>query len=429
MLLQVLQNGVDPEPSLFADPTFTVYNLAAVHVTQLVPPGGPAGVETTITVVGSGFAEYGKGQLICRVGNLTSTPGILLDSERILCTVPQSTCSGVVELAVSLNNGTAGTFTQSLPFVYYAPPHLAAIYPLRGSAEGGTNVTVHGTGFTALSTNPSVRAQYLSCLFGVQALPVSAVSHNDTTVVCTTQWGTEDPVGQPVQVALNAQSFETRASDADSSCLPAPANMSNVPRFQFVGLNPPTLLEAYFPAAGTTLVIRFDSQPTNRGGMNGIEPCSVVLDDQTSAQLRGSAAAEAKCAWADDSTLFVRLTLYTAAAPGMRIGIRSDVLWPKEWNYPGTCAGESSKCAKAAQVVVDADFPCDLRGTKERELCIQPIALIQAPTEISSCSGSTLNLDASRSSGSGIKPLTYSWSASPRTCDNYCELFAMHRTA
>ena len=53
------------------------------------------------------------------------------------------------------------------------------------------------------------------------------------------------------------------------------------------GLHKPALLEAYFPTAAVT-IIRFDPQPTNRAGMNGVGPCSQVLDDATILQLKAS---------------------------------------------------------------------------------------------------------------------------------------------
>ena len=79
----------------------------------------------------------------------------------------------------------------------------------------------------------------------------------------------------------------------------------------------------------------------------------------------------------------------------------------------------NSKCALSQSVTVDVDYPCDVATTSERELCAQPTALIQAPTQIDSCPGTGLTLDASRSSGGGVRRLTYSWSAPPRSCDNY----------
>ena len=60
----------------------------------------------------------------------------------------------------------------------------------------------------------------------------------------------------------------------------------------------------------------------------------------------------------------------------------------------------------------------------ERELCVEPTAVIQAPTELGSCQGSQLQLDGSRSTGGGVRPLVYSWAAPPRSCDNYYEVAA-----
>ena len=56
-------------------------------------------------------------------------------------------------------------------------------------------------------------------------------------------------------------------------------------------------------------------------------------------------------------------------------------------------------------MTVDADFPCDDPATAVvTELCPQPVASAVAPAEISSCPGSTLVLDGSRSSGGGSPP-------------------------
>ena len=75
-------------------------------------------------------------------------------------------------------------------------------------------------------------------------------------------------------------------------------------------------------------------------------------------------------------------------------------------------------------MTVDASLPCDRRATTVRELCVMPTALIQAPNEIDSCPGASVVLDASRSSGGGVRPLTYRWSAMPRSSDNYYQIAA-----
>ena len=146
-----------------------------------------------------------------------------------------------------------------------------------------------------------------------------------------------------------------------------------MPQFEFKGLHPPALIEAYFSPAGTTLIIRFDSQPVDRSGMNGLFKCSTILDDATSAQLQGSAAADGPdggdeappplCFWADDTTLVTQLTMHTLASRGMRVGIRAGSVWPKGWAHPGSCSLPNSKCNAAASLTLDADFPCDRHDT------------------------------------------------------------------
>ena len=49
-------------------------------------------------------------------------------------------------------------------------------------------------------------------------------------------------------------------------------------------------LEAYFPPEAATLIVQFDSQPTNRAGMNGLDACSRVLDSPTVAAIQGTAS-------------------------------------------------------------------------------------------------------------------------------------------
>lgn len=151
-------------------------------------------------------------------------------------------------------------------------------------------------------------------------------------------------------------------------------------------------------------------------------PCTTVLDDATAAQLRGSAESDALCDWLDDSSLFALLSSSTAAAASMAVTLRPNVLWPR--GYTGSCAGAHSKCAPAQTLAVDDLFPCDMATTPERELCVEPTAVIQAPMELGSCAGSGLLLDGSRSAGGGVRPLAYSWSAPPRSCDNYYDVTA-----
>jgi hypothetical protein len=149
--------------------------------------------------------------------------------------------------------------------------------------------------------------------------------------------------------------------------------------------------------------------------------CSQIVSSQTAQQLNGEGGDEAQCGWPDRSTLVAYLTLRTQASSGMRVALLQSVIWPAEWNYPGSCNGAESKCSTAASstIYVPTDFPCDMRSTTQYEPCIQPGAVISAPSELSSCPGTSLTLDGSRSSGGGITGLIYEWHADPLLCDNY----------
>ena len=103
--------------------------------------------------------------------------------------------------------------------------------------------------------------------------------------------------------------------------------------------------EAFFPAEdATTLQIRFDSQPTNRAGMNGLSPCEQVLANGTVQTLRGTATEPPLCDWQDDSTLVAYLTMFTDASPGMKVAVLGGVLWPRSWT--GSCSDAASMCAE-----------------------------------------------------------------------------------
>jgi hypothetical protein len=302
-----------------SDHTSHASALRLVCVVSRTQPGGPVGMDTSITVMGTGFAEYGTDQLQCRVGGVGGVlaRGELLDGGRILCTMSAPTFVGGVSVTVSLNNGTSGTFSQDAPnFIQYAPPLLTSIDPTGGDAEGGTVVTIMGAGFLAMSSHMSDA----KCVFGDvgTSKSVSATLLADNQASCVTPWGVEG--GQPVQLSLNGQSYiQRRALTPEIGWDTIDANLSTAPGFYFVGtrrpqsldhmeraelqsarlctlattpesqrstraegcaavdgwwhgagLHPPALIEAYFPPLGTTLVIRFDAQATNRAGMNGV---------------------------------------------------------------------------------------------------------------------------------------------------------------
>ena len=113
----------------------------------------------------------------------------------------------------------------------YAPPVVTGVVPFEGDANGGTTVTVVGTGFTAFSSSYSLRRQLLRCRFGGEVQYELPSYHNDTAIVCVTTWGAESPSGTLVTVSLDGVTFSS----------------SSTARFYYIGLHKPSVLEAFFP--------------------------------------------------------------------------------------------------------------------------------------------------------------------------------------
>ena len=320
--VSVMLNGLKAEPTLYGTPQFVEYDLDLVRVSALRPPGGAVGASTPITIKGSGFGDYGS--VKCRVGGAV-VDALLLDGESALCTVPPPVAVGSVGVTLSLNNGTDGTWSRDeLPFTVYDQPEVVGVVPAEGDANGGTEVVVE----TRRRRGAVGRRRRACRVSAVQVWRGGAADAADlaqchTHVACSTTWGRGG--GPAGGLALNGLSFAAGTA-----------------RF-FKGLHKPALLEARFSPEGTTLVVVFDAQPTNRGGMTGVGPCAAVLGDATVALLACAAATRAALLWEDDSTLVAYLNYLTDAGPGMAVTVRPGVLWPKMWPWPRAPA--TSRCA------------------------------------------------------------------------------------
>ena len=160
----------------------------------------------------------------------------------MLCNLPTASVAQGISVAVSLNNGTQGTFSEdALLWTLYHSPTVLAINPSVGDANGGTNVTITGIGFTALSNSYAARQEFLRCRFGAQVQLEPPYWHNDSAIACMTTWGKQNDDGQLVSVALNSVSFSSRGST----------------RFVFKGLHKPALVDVVFPPEATTLTLEY----------------------------------------------------------------------------------------------------------------------------------------------------------------------------
>jgi hypothetical protein len=179
-----------------------------VRVQALHPFGGPMEGGTSVTVIGRYFRRLSHAPMLCNFGNSTAeaTPlggparalaagavegalpwhvqATLLNSTHAVCVSPplrnQSNGTAYVPVPVelSITGQLADRTASGVRFEYYAPPVLSVrwLYPAAGPKQGGTDVTVYGTGFKSLGldilTLPSLDAgsassqRGIKCLFG-----------------------------------------------------------------------------------------------------------------------------------------------------------------------------------------------------------------------------------------------------------------------
>ena len=184
-------NGVVNEPYHLGAVQFAQYDLSAVAIIAAEPPGVPVGATPTPALLrGVGFSgSYGA--LVARVsfnsGAPTDLPARYFSPTTVGVTLPAFESTGEVSIALSLNNGTDGTFTSAHTMRVYTQPTLESIEPVSGGALGGTLVTITGTGFDALGKLDALRCRFRDA---VQTQtppgatpPTAVVSYTDTQVL------------------------------------------------------------------------------------------------------------------------------------------------------------------------------------------------------------------------------------------------------
>lgn len=412
--VSVQMNGEADDPFMAGPLIFHEYDATLVGLAQLTPSGGPQGVAVPVTVQGFGFANYGPDQVVCASGSALAF-GVVLNSTHMICTLPSTLALGNVAINISLDGGAS--FTDALDYYVYEQPTidnieteemrgrrrvLQRVVPEQrpeGPSVGGTLVFITGKGFE----NFRMPAATPSCRFmGHGSTTSKAHVVSDTEIRCNTTWGRESRDGQPAAVALNSHSFTAEKDHtADEPVV-----------FFFVGMHQPVLEDVYFSPVATTLVVKLDPQQTNRGSTNGNVNCNRFFATATVAVLQGDAPLDqpVECAFVDDSTINVYLTINTHAAPGMTVQLKAQTIWPKK--FTGSCLSPGhplNLCNPGTEMTVDPHFPCDMRATPTIERCVTPVAVIRAPTEIDPCQGIALELDGSASEGGGAKLLNFSW--------------------
>lgn len=120
---------------------FTYVDRAPRVVTSVRPARGPAAGGTDITIRGSGF-EPGA---VVLVGGEEAGKVEVVSSSRITAIAPPG---GLGPADVAVRNPDVPAAILRDAYIYVEAPTITAVSPRRGPLEGGSRVTITGTGFT-----------------------------------------------------------------------------------------------------------------------------------------------------------------------------------------------------------------------------------------------------------------------------------------
>ena len=150
--------------------TYTASNPAPT-VSSISPNTGTHGGRTPVTITGTGFLAGAT----VKLGGTAATGVTVVNSTSITATTPAH-AAGAVSVVVTNTDAQTGTLTNGYTYTASNPaPTVSSITPNSGTANGGTAVTITGTGFLAGATVK---------LGGTAATGVTVVS--STSITATT---------------------------------------------------------------------------------------------------------------------------------------------------------------------------------------------------------------------------------------------------
>ncbi|HET6921756.1 MAG TPA: IPT/TIG domain-containing protein, partial [Anaeromyxobacteraceae bacterium] len=153
------------------------------------PRSGVMDGGTEVTVTGTGF-DPAPGGTAVTIGGIAATSVTVASATSLTCVTPAG-AAGPADVVVSTSGGTA---TLPSGFTYLRPvPTIASISPSSGGVEGGTVLTVTGTGFDTAAGGTAVT------IGGVAATAVSVSSA--TWLTCTTPAGAAGPADVAVSTS------------------------------------------------------------------------------------------------------------------------------------------------------------------------------------------------------------------------------------
>jgi hypothetical protein len=128
--------------------TFVLASAPTPTVTGIGPATGPTSGGTAVTITGTSFAAGAT----VTFGSNAATNVTVLNSTTISATSPAGAV-GTVTVTVTNSTGRSGSLSNAFTYTGSNPaPTVTSITPSTGTANGGTSVTITGTGFLTGAT-------------------------------------------------------------------------------------------------------------------------------------------------------------------------------------------------------------------------------------------------------------------------------------
>ncbi len=208
--------------------TYIAPNNPAPTVTAISPVSGSINGGTAIALTGTGFLQGATVQL-----GGTSATGVTVVNSNAITAITPAHAAGAVSIVVTNTDAKNGTLANG--YTYTGPqsnpaPTVTAITPNSGATNGGTSVTITGTGFLSGATVK---------LGGTSATSVAVVNSTSITAITPAH-------------AAGAVSVQVTNTDAQSGTL--------TNGFTYTAPNPAPTVTAITPnsgpvAGGTTVTI------------------------------------------------------------------------------------------------------------------------------------------------------------------------------
>ena len=219
---------------------------------KIRPAEGPEAGGIEVTIEGSGFT----GVTAVRFGTVEATSFKLESDATIVAVSPAGT--GTANITVQSGGGTSNTVGADL-FTYDPIPTVTALSTTQGSAAGGTEVIITGTGFTKESTVYFGKTEATSVTY-VSPTELKAVTPAGTGAVSVTVLtpGGETRTSAPNEFTYEAvqSNVKAPAGEGSSTTTTTTTTTTGNPSAQSTNVPPPVLTKTgnVAPVSGDVLV-------------------------------------------------------------------------------------------------------------------------------------------------------------------------------